>query len=183
MEILQNRIIKIIIKTLIPVVISVTLVIIGLRIINIKRLEEQQVKINIEKKERTNYPKSEGVWGILEIPSLKIKTNIYRGNETLLNYGLLHHKESYFPGDNGTILIMGNNEYLKNISKLKAKDEIVIKTVYGTFKYKVEKTRIKNADEFSKSIEIKNDEESLILYTTYPDTKGYKTDRLVIYAK
>ena len=183
MGILQNRIIKMIIKTLIPVVISVILIIIGLRIINIKKIEEQQVKINIEKKERTNYPKLEGVWGTLEIPSLKIKTNIYRGNEKLLNYGLLHHKESYFPGDKGTILIMGNNEYLKNISKLKTKDEIIIKTVYGTFKYKVEKTRIKNAEEFSNSLEIKNNEESLILYTTYPDTKGYKTDRLVIYAK
>ena len=183
MEILQNKKIEMIIKTLIPVVISVILIIVGLRIINIKKLEDQQVKINIDKKERSNYPKIEGVWATLEIPSLKIKTNIYRGEETLLNYGLLHHKESYFPGDNGTILITGNNEYLKNISKLKSKDEIIIRTVYGTYKYKVEKTRIKNAEEFSKSLEIKNNEESLILYTTYPETKGYKTDRLVIYAK
>ena len=183
MEILQNKNIKMIIKILIPVVISTILTVMGLRIINIKRLEEQQVKINIEKKERSNYPKTEGVWATLEIPSLKIKTNIYIGEEKLLNYGLLHHKESYFPGDKGTILIMGNNSYLKNVSKLKTKDEIIIKTVYGTYKYKVEKTRIKNAEEFSKSLEIKNNEESLILYTTYPETKGYKTDRLVIYAK
>lgn len=183
MEILQNKNIKMIIKILIPVVISTILTVMGLRIINVKRLEEQQVKINIEKKERSNYPKTEGVWATLEIPSLKIKTNIYMGEEKLLNYGLLHHKESYFPGDKGTILIMGNNSYLKNVSKLKIKDEIIIKTVYGTYKYKVEKTRIKNAEEFSKSLEIKNNEESLILYTTYPETKGYKTDRLVIYAK
>ena len=81
------------------------------------------------------------------------------------------------------ILITGNNTYLKNLSKLKAKDEIIIKTTYGTYKYKVEKTRIKNADELSNSLEIKNNEESLILYTTYPETKGYKADRLVVYAK
>ena len=183
MNILQNDKIKMIIKVLIPTVVSLSLIIILSNKINITKVEEQQVRINLEKNKRTTYPKIEGVWATLEIPSLKIKTNIYKGEETLLNYGLLHHNESYFPGDNGTILIMGNNKYLKNLSKLKSKDEIIIKTIYGTYKYKVEKTRIKNAEELSNSLEIKNNEESLILYTTYPETKGYKIDRLVIYAK
>lgn len=182
-EILQNKKINTTIKLIIPSIISVVLIIIGLNKINIIKKEEQQVKINIEKKERSTYPKTETLWAILEIPSLKIETNVYRGEETLLNYGLLHHKESYFPGDNGTILIAGNNTYLKNLSKLKPKDEIILKTIYGTYKYKVEKTRIKSSNELSNSLEIKNNEESLILYTTYPETKGYKTDRLVVYAK
>lgn len=182
-KIIQSKTFKMIIKILIPAVISIILIIIVLNKIEIIKKEEQQIKINLEKNERSNYPKTEGIWATLEIPSLKIKTNIYRGEEELLNYGLLHHKESYFPGDNGTILIMGNNAYLKNLSKIKTKDEIILKTVYGTYKYKVEKTRIKNKDELSKSLEIKNNEESLILYTTYPETKGYKSDRLVIYAK
>lgn len=182
-KILENNKIKMIIKILIPTIISVSLIILLLNKINVIKTGDQQVKINLDKKERSSYPKTEALWATLEIPSLKIKTNIYRGEEALLNYGLLHHKESYFPGDKGTILIAGNNTYLKNLSKLKAKDEIIIKTTYGTYKYKVEKTRIKNADELSNSLEIKNNEESLILYTTYPETKGYKADRLVVYAK
>ena len=182
-KILENNKIKMIIKILIPTIISISLIILLLNKINVIKTGDQQVKINLDKKERSSYPKTEALWATLEIPSLKIKTNVYRGEESLLNYGLLHHKESYFPGDKGTILITGNNTYLKNLSKLKAKDEIIIKTTYGTYKYKVEKTRIKNADELSNSLEIKNNEESLILYTTYPETKGYKADRLVVYAK
>ena len=182
-NILENNKIKMIIKILISTVLSLSVIVILLSKINIKKIEEQKVKINFSKNIRSNYPKTEAVWAVLEIPSLKIKTNVYRGEDNMLNYGALHHKESYFPKDGGTIVIAGNNTYLKNLSKLKTKDEIIIKTIYGTYKYKVEKTRIKNADELSNLLEIKNNEESLILYTAYPETKGYKADRLVVYAK
>ena len=70
-KILENNKIKMIIKILIPTIISVSLVILLLNKINIIKLVDQQVKINLDKKERSSYPKTEALWATLEIPSLK----------------------------------------------------------------------------------------------------------------
>ena len=157
---------------------------------NIKKLkknsikkEDQNIKINLAKTPRTNYPKTETIWANIEIPSVKINTSVYRGeNIDYLNYGAMHHKESYFPTEGGTILIAGNDKYFKNLKDVKEKDEKNIKKVYGTYKYKVIKTSIKNAEKFGNELEITNSEEKLILYTTYPDIPGYKSDRFIVYA-
>lgn len=183
LELINNKIIKIIIKIIIPTFLSVLLIVFLTGKINTKKTE-QNVKISLKKNARSNYPKTETIWATLEIPTVKINTNVYRGeSDDFLNYGVIHHKESYFPSDGGTIVIAGNNTYLKNLSKVKTNDKITLKTMYGTYTYKVEKTRIKNAEEFSNELEIKNDEEKLIIYAPYPETEGYKSDRLVIYAK
>lgn len=182
-EILKNKKLKQIIKVVLFSILSITLVIIVFKNFKVKKIEEQQVKINLNKSERTNYPKEETLWAKLEIKSLKIDSDIYRGNEKYLNYGILHHKESYFPSDNGTIVLVGNTTYLKDLSKIKPKEEIKINTLYGTYKYKVEKTEIKNKEKLENELEIKNNEEQLIIYTSYPDTPGYKSDRFVVYAR
>ena len=184
MEMIKNNKIKDSIKILISTIISISLIVLVSNNLKIKDKADQNFKISLKKTERSNYPKSETIWAILEIPSLKIKTNVYRGESNdLLNYGALHHRESYFPTDGGTILIAGNNKDFKNLSKVKANEQIILKTLYGTYKYKIEKTRIKNAEVLSNELEIKSDEEKLIIYTPYPDTAGYKSDRLVVYAK
>lgn len=182
-ELVNNKYIKGIIKVLIPSFISVILIVLLIEKIDTKKTE-QNIKVSFKKSARSNYPKTETIWATLEIPSIKISTNVYRGeSDDFLNYGVIHHKESYFPSDGGTIVIAGNNTYLKNLSKVKANDKITLKTMYGTYTYKVEKTRIKNAEVFSNELEIKNNEEKLIIYAPYPETEGYKSDRLVIYAK
>lgn len=164
-------------------IISVLIIMIIIKAnIKIKKYKTEEVKVNLETEERGSYPKTEGIWGTLEIQSLKINSNIYRGNDDYLKYGLLHHKESYFPTDGKTIVITGNNKYLKNLSEIKINDKITIKTVYGTYKYIVEKTEIKNAKKLSTELEI-NDKEELVIYTTYPEIEGYKSDRFVVYAK
>lgn len=188
-EIITNRKIKQIIKILLFSIISIILMIVVIEK-NIKKLkeysikkEDQNIKINLAKTPRTNYPKTETIWANIEIPSVKINTSVYRGeNIDYLNYGAMHHKESYFPTEGGTILIVGNDKYFKNLKDVKEKDEINIKTVYGTYKYKVIKTSIKNAEKFGNELEITNSEEKLILYTTYPDIPGYKSDRFIVYA-
>ena len=183
-ELLKNKKIKQAIKILFSTIISTTLIFIIIGKINIKNKEEQNVKVNFKKDARANYPKTETIWATLEIPTLKINTNVYRGeSEDYLNYGVLHHKESYFPKDGGTIVIAGDNTYLKDLSKIKTNDKIILRTMYGTYTYKVEKTRIKSVDVFSNELEIVSDEEKLILYAPYPETEGYKGDRLVVYAK
>ena len=180
MSIIENKMVKDAIKILISTIISISLIILVSYGYKVKNKTDQSFKISLEKSNRSNYPKSETVWAILEIPSVKIKTNVYRGE---LNYGALHHRETYFPKDGGTILIAGNNIEFKNLSKVKSNDDVVLRTLYGTYKYKVEKTRIKNAEVFGNDLEVRNDEEKLILYAPYPETSGYKSDRFVVYAK
>lgn len=179
-KIIENKKLTQTIKIIISSVISVALAIIIISNINIKKIKEQNTKISVTKTERTNYPNEETIWAILEIPTLKIKTNVYKGDDKLLNYGAIHHKESYFPGDGGTILIAVNNEYLKNIQKLKENDKITLRTMYKTYSYKVEKIRKKSEDEFSNSLEINSNEEKLIFYTT--NSKNTK-ERFVVFAK
>ena len=179
-KIIENKKITSAIKITISSVISIALTIIIISNINIKKLKEQNTKISISKNERTNYPNEETIWAVLEIPTLKIKTNVYKGDDKLLNYGAIHHKESYFPGDGGTILIAVNNEYLKNIKKLKENDKITLRTMYKTYSYKVEKIKTKNEAEASNYLEINYIEEKLIFYTTNP--KNSK-ERYIVIAK
>ena len=184
-EIIKSKKIKQLIKILLFSIISLIVVIIVIKY-NIKKIEKEEVeniKVELSKKPRETYPQTEAMWGELEIQSVKINANIYRGeSDELLNHGLLHHKESYFPSDGGTILIVGTNKYLKNLSNVKVKDQITVKTLYGTYKYKVEKTEIKNAQKLGSELTVTNKEEKLILYTTYPDIPGYKSERFVVYA-
>ena len=182
-EIIKDKQKMQIIKTILFSIITVLLISAIIKTnIHIKNNDTEEVKISVEKEKRGSYPKTEMVWGTLEIPSLKIKSDIYRGSDELLKYGLLHHNESYFPSDGGTILIAGNNKYLKNLSEIKINDKITINTTYGSYKYKVEKTEIKNSKKLSAELEISSKEEKLIIYTTYPEIKGYKSERFVVYA-
>ena len=174
---------KKILKVLLFSIICILLIVLIFKNFKIKKQAEEEILININKEYRSNYPKTETVWAKIEIPSLKINSNVYRGEDKkFLNYGVLHHKESYFPTEGGTILIAGNNTYFKDLSKIKINEKIKLNTIYGSYKYIVEQTEIKNASKLEKELEIKNTEEKLILYTPYPDIPGYKSDRFVVYA-
>ena len=187
-EIINNKNTIYLIKILLFSIASIIIVLaVFLKNINkIKQLnfkeQNQEIQISLAKTPRSNYPKIDGIWSKLEVPSTKININVYRGSRDYLNYGALHHKESYFPGDNGTILILLSEDYIEALSKIKKNDEIKLNTLYGTYKYNVTKTSIKNKEAFSNETKISSNEEQLILYTSYPNIPGYKSERIVVYA-
>ena len=176
---IENKYKKQIIKALLFSIVLIILLLIGFKNLKIKKIESENVKISLSKKERSNYPKTESLWAILEIKSIKINSYIYRGEDSLINHGILHHKESYFPGDGGTILLAASNTYLKELSNIKTNDEIKIKTLYGNYKYKVDKKEIKDNEELSSELKITNKKEELIIYTTLTDNTD---NRFVVYA-
>lgn len=141
-----------------------------------KGINIKGVKLDINKDARENYPKEDSVYGTIEIPSLKTKVKLYKGSDELLKYGALHHKETHFPGEGRPVLISSSSKYIKNLDKLKENDEIYIKTVYGDYKYKVFKTRIRKQEKIEKDLSLKED--ILILYTDLNET-----ERIVVYAK
>ena len=174
----KKQITKILLFSIISIIIVISIIKYNIKLE--AKSQEQNIKIELSKAERGNYPEKDGIWGTIEIPSIKINTNLYKGNS--LENGALHHKESYFPSDGGTILIVGTDKYLKNLSDIQINDKITIKTMYGTYKYKVEQTEIKPAEKLSEELKITNKEEKLVLYTAYSSTSEHKNNRFVVYA-
>ena len=146
---------------------------------------EKDIKINKIEKRLTEYPSIGEAFGTIIIPSVKIDIPVYHG-ETLdvLKYGAGHHAGSYFPGEGGTIIIAAHNTYgqFYTLPKVKIGDEVIIKTNYGTYTYKITKTEIANADKLGENLHIYTDKETIMLYTCYPvETPGYKSNRFVAY--
>ena len=151
-----------------------------------KEKQTKNIKINKVKKRLVEYPSYGDVWGSIKISSISVESNIYHGDALrLLKYGVGHHAGTYFPGEGGTILIAGHNTYgqFQTLPDIKIGDEITINAVYGTYKYKVDKTEILEASAFNDNLSINDQKETLILYTCYPvNVPGFKTKRFIVYA-
>lgn len=177
-EIIKQIELKQLLKVLVFSLISIILVICLIKInFKTKNINTKNIKIDLGKEPRNNYPKTESLWGTIEVPSVKIKTNLYKGSDELLKFGALHHNETYFPTDGKVILIGASNEYFKNLDKVKKNDTIELKTIYGTYKYKVYKTRIRKVEYLKKEIDT-FETETLIIYTNLNET-----ERIVVYAR
>ncbi len=147
----------------------------------------KDIKVDKIKKRLSQYPNYGDKFGSVEVPGVDIDVVLYHGESLkILKYGLGHHAGSYFPGEGGTILIAGHNTLgiLYNLPKVRVNDDILVKTIYGNYKYQVIKTDIKEASDLTKEIKVNNTEEILVLYTCYPvEIPGYKAKRFVVYAK
>lgn len=169
----HKSIIKVITFSLL-LIIPIGLVSIGFRI---KEISIKNIKVDLEKEERGNYPKEVSLWGNIEIPSIKVKTNLYKGSDELLKYGAIHHRETHFPSEGMPILIGASDVYFKNLNKLKSDDKIVVNTIYGTYKYKVIKVRVRTVEKLKEELNNLKDE-TLILYSNLNEK-----ERIVVYAR
>ena len=156
--------------------------------ISIERKDiESLATYDFNKKRLLNYPNFGNKYARLKISSIDLDLPVYHGDTLkILRYGVGHYAGSYFPGENGTILMDAHNTsgFFKNLDKVNIKDTIVIETNYGTFKYIVDKTDIVSEKDYD-AFKIKHDGEKLILYTCYPINRsvvGRKTKRYVVYA-
>lgn len=169
-----NTIIRVLLFSLISIILMIVLIKINF---SNKNINTNNIKINLDKGPRDNYPKTESLWGVIEIPSLKIKTNLYKGSDELLKFGALHNSETYFPTDGKVILISASNKYFKDLDKVEKNSAITLNTIYGTYEYKVYKIRKRKTDYLKE--EIKNiDTETLILYSNLNEN-----ERIVVYAR
>jgi len=149
---------------------------------------QSETKYNLEAKKLLHYPKYGKKYATLEINSIKLKLPVYHGDSLkILRYGVGHYAGSYFPGENGTIILAAHNTngFFNKLDKVNKGDKVVIKANYATFEYQVYDMKVvkeTNLDAF----EIQHDEERLIMYTCYPINRsvvGRKTQRYVVYAK
>ncbi|HJJ11528.1 MAG TPA: class D sortase [Clostridiaceae bacterium] len=145
-----------------------------------------EIKFDTEKSTITNYPEYGSRYGNIKIESLDINLPLYYGDKlSILKNGVGQSSGSYFPGEGGSIICMGHNTkaFLYKLPQIKKGAIIEVETTYGTFKYKVDNTKIVNMYNVDE-LPIQKDEEVLMLYTCYPvNGLGHKTDRYVVYAK
>lgn len=134
----------------------------------------------------TNCPDYGTNYATLKIPSANIELPIYYGKTLdLLKNGIGHDHESYFPGEGGSIILMGHNynRFLAKLPKIKIGDEIQITTNYGEFNYHIYNAQIVEETDTDK-VPIQDEEEILMIYTCWPiNNIGYTTKRYVVYAK
>ena len=134
----------------------------------------------------TNCPSYGENYATLKIESIGVELPIYYGKTLdLLKKGIGHDNDSYFPGEGGSVILMGHNfgRFLANLPKVKVGDQIQVTTNYGEFHYTVYDAQVVNENEVDK-VPIQEAEERLMIYTCWPiNNIGYATERYVVYAK
>ena len=149
---------------------------------------EKETSYNIEAKRLLNYPKYGKKYATLNIKSIGMNLPVYHGDSLkILRNGVGHFAGSYFPGENGTIILAAHNTngMFNKLDKVKNGDKVIIKATYATFEYEVYNMRVVKETDL-KAFKIQHDEEILIMYTCYPINRsivGRKTKRYVVYAK
>ena len=134
----------------------------------------------------TNCPEYGSQYATLKIESIGVDLPIYYGKTMdLLKKGIGHDNDSYFPGEGGSIVLMGHNygRFLANLPKAGKGDKIQIIAEYGEFEYTIYDMQIVKETQTSK-VPITDEEETLMIYTCWPiNNIGYATERYVVYAK
>ncbi|KEP24823.1 class D sortase [Bacillus zhangzhouensis] len=123
--------------------------------------------------------------GLLHIPKLNAKLPIVEGTDADdLAKGVGHYQESYFPNEQGQIVLSGHRDTVfRRTGELLKGDQLVIELSYGRFVYEIEKTKIVKKDDKS-IITLQQEKEELVLTTCYPFSYiGPAPNRYIIYGK
>lgn len=150
--------------------------------------ENKPVKEAILNKEDQieNYPEYGTQYATIQIPKIDVNLPVYFGDTLeILKKGVGHSSGSYFPGEGGSIIYMGHNsvKMFRRFSELQIGNEIIVKTNYGEYPYKIYDMQLIKETEIEK-LPIQEQKEILMVYTCYPfNNIGYTTQRYVVYAE
>lgn len=153
--------------------------------IDISKKEVKETTLDNNNKIK-NYPEYGTQYATIEIPKIDIDLPVYFGDTLeILKKGVGHSSGSYFPGEGGSIVYMGHNskKVFRRFSELQIGNEIIVKTNYGEYKYKIYDMQLIKETDIDK-LPIQKEKEILMIYTCYPfNNIGYATQRYVIYAE
>ncbi|WP_462412424.1 class D sortase [Neobacillus sp. Marseille-QA0830] len=152
-----------------------------------KLVENKQNPVKNDQKtgEATPAPSFGDTVGLLVIPKLKSELAIVEGTDPDdLAKGVGHYKGSYFPGDNGQIVLSGHRDTVfRRLGELEIGDSLQIRMPDGDYTYEITHTKIVKSDDTS-IITLQNQKEELIVTTCYPFRYvGNAPKRYIIYAK
>ena len=151
-----------------------------------EKKEDEEIELSEKNSLLTNYPEYGTQYATIEIPKINVNLPVYYGDTLeVLKNGVGHSSGSYFPGEGGSIVYMGHNsiKMFRRFSELQIGNEIIVKTNYGEFKYKIYDMQLVNETDLDK-LPIQRETEILMVYTCYPfNNIGYATQRYVVYAE
>ena len=105
-----------------------------------KNSDEEVSSYNFETNKLLNYPKYGKKFATLKIDSIDLSLPVYHGDTLkLLRYGAGHFAGSYFPGENGTIILAAHNTkgFFDRLDEINKGDKVIIDADYAKFEYKV----------------------------------------------
>ncbi|MEC0419705.1 class D sortase, partial [Bacillus subtilis] len=129
-------------------------------------------------------PPTGDVSGLLTIPAIKAELPIVEGTDPNdLAKGVGHYKGSYYPEQNGQIVLSGHRDTVfRRAGELRKGDTLRVDTGYGGYDYIIKDMKIVSKDDNS-IITLQHEKEELILTTCYPFSYiGDAPDRYIIYA-
>lgn len=149
-------------------------------------LDEARKIIETEEEEKERFtPKQGETVGLLKIPQIEAELAIIEGTDPEdLDKGVGHFKGSYYPNENGQIVLSGHRDTVfRRLGELEQGDELNIELPYGEFTYQITNTKIVEADDRS-IITLQNAMEELVVTTCYPFRYiGDAPQRYIIYAE
>ncbi len=106
--------------------------------------------------------------GTISIPSISLNSSLlYGDDEDELSRGVGIDPRQKVPGQNGNVILAGhNNMEFGSLGGLSLGDEVLLKTNYGTYVYKVDNYRVTQYDD--KTVIVPKQSEFLTMYTCYP---------------
>jgi sortase A len=148
-------------------------------------VSHQPVDPQVKRKNDSPPPQTGDTVGLLVIPKIKAELAIIEGTDPDdLEKGVGHYKGSYFPGEQGQIVLSGHRDTVfRRLGELKIGDSLKMQMPFGNFTYEIIHTKIVKSDDTS-IITLQKQQEELILTTCYPFRYvGNAPKRYIIYAK
>lgn len=130
------------------------------------------------------YPSFGKMFGSLSVDSIGVTLDLYMGDSMdVLRHGLGMNAGSSIPGAGGRMIIAGHNtsDMLRSLGDASAGDTITVKTSYGTFIYEIVSTKI-SSDTDASALATPSGE-YMVLYTCYPFTSLFTSQRYYVWAK
>ncbi|MFT4401671.1 sortase SrtA [Bacillus sp. SW14] len=150
------------------------------------RVASREKKSAVQAENKVSFkPETGQASGILEIPKINAELPIVEGTDADdLEKGVGHYKDSYYPDENGQIVLSGHRDTVfRRTGELEKGDRLRIFLSYGDFTYEIVKTKIVDKDDTS-IITLQHEKEELILTTCYPFSYiGNAPKRYIIYGK
>lgn len=149
-----------------------------------QKIKEHKGKVKISK-DSADSSVNYGTVGILIIPKIDLKVAVGEGTDmNTLRYAVGHFKGTAMPGEKGNFALAGHRsytfgQYFNRLDELTTGDEIRVKTVKGSYKYKVYNTKVVLPDEVNVLNPTKDATMTLITCTPI----RVATHRLVISAR
>lgn len=151
---------------------------------NGKRKDNSQSRTDTLKTKDQYKPQTGDVAGLLTIPAINAELPIVEGTDPNdLAKGVGHYKGSYYPEQNGQIVLSGHRDTVfRRAGELRKGDTLRVDTGYGGYDYIIKDMKIVSKDDNS-IITLQHEKEELILTTCYPFSYiGDAPDRYIIYA-